>query len=1837
MSLFQLLPLPIKPYSIFKCTAGTALLLTTLLLLALKAIAATFFFAAAVSIWYAGLKSTKQELETERDIISKVIDIAACLIVVLDREGRIVRFNQACEKTTGYSFAEVENKCVWDVFLISEEVEPVKTYFTKFKTKDFACEYQNYWLTKGGDKRLISWSNTVINDREGLVEYVIATGIDITDRQQAEIALALSYEQLETRVKQRTAELTVAQAALQAEEEKFRSLSSCSPVGIFMADIQGRSTYANPRCQAIFELSGDEILDAGWVQIIHPEERDRVLANWSNYTTEGSKYAIEYRLQTSEGIVRWVNVCSSPMFSDSGELIGHVGTVTDITDRQQAQAALSSSEQQLRMLLENTPDIIIRIDKELRYVYVNPAVGKTQGQPVSYFIGKTSQEIGMPPELCQKWDETLHKVLETGREEIIEFQALSTSGFRTYQSRVVPEFDQEGAIQYALVVARDITELKVAEIQKAQLIVEQAAREKAELEQQRSAFLAEVSKMLAAAFDGETVLQTVADLAVPIVADGCYIHLTESDGNVRKVAIAPAEIGKVNAVNKLKMCNPLDENFVNSYPLVIRSGKSELIAEVDEEILAAGAQNEAELEILRSLNIGSHACVPMIARGRVIGAISCFTSKSDRRYNSEDMAMLEDLAYHVAIALDNARLYTAAQQALAQTSESFALIDSLLEASPLAICFLDREMRFLRINQVLAELNGLPAQQHLGQDYCQLLPESAAQFAPIIQQVLETGQPILNVEISGESKGKPGYFGHWVGNYYPVKNASGQILGAGIILTDITAAKQTEIALKESEKRFRSVVKSNMIGIGFWDINGEVTEANEALLDMIGYNREDVVSGNLCWLKLTPPEYQHLDRAALAQIQIEGNCTPFEKEYIRKDGSRFWVLVGGAHFQGCTEKGSFFVLDISDRKQAQNQIRENEARIAHQLAELNLVYNTAPVGLSFVDTNLRYVRMNEYLAAINGRSIADHIGRTVREAIPELADVVEPIYQQVLATQTPVLDLEVQAETLQRPGVIRDWLVSFYPVCDELGKLLGVSTVVTEITDRKQAERAVKQSELIFRRLFESNIFGVAIGDFTGRIAYANDALLNMVGYTRADVLSGAMRWDKMTPPELLHLDALAAQELRAKGVATPFKKEYIRKDGSRVPILVGATTLEVRDREPETIVGFYIDLTEIERVAAELKNNQKRLQIAQQAGKIGTFEWNIQTNRVSWTPELEALYGLPVGGFGGKYESWVAMVHPDDRALAEQQVRSAAASGEELDMEFRICRPDGSWRWIACRATVFEDDRGLKERMIGVNMDISDRKQAEAARSEINQTLEALIQACPLAITVFSADDATVKMWNPAAERIFGWNESEVLGKFLPSIPPDKQEEFKANLKGIREKNAISGVETRRQRKDGSPIDIGLWATPVRDSKGNINCMSIVADISDRKQAEAERAQLLDRERAARAEAEAINRLKDEFLATLSHELRTPLNAILGWSQVLRRGNYTPEVLASALEAIERQARVQTQLVEDLLDVSRIIQGKLCLKNGWFDIVKAIEVAVNSVDFMAQTKSVTVKSQFNPNVGLMWGDGPRLQQVVSNLLTNAVKFTPSGGTVTLRLSAIGGNGESTHLQIQVSDTGKGISREFLPYVFDRFRQADGSITKAHGGLGLGLAIVRHLVELHGGTVRAESPGEGEGATFTVTLPLKQPKSQKLKLREERQFELLRSNLLGGLKVLVVDDEPDNREFLTVILSGCGASAIAAASAMEAIEILEHSQLDILVSDIGMPIEDGYSLIRKIRSSESQQIKRLPAVALTAYATEQDRNRAIEAGYDEHLTKPIDPDRFVAVLAKLKGSIAVDS
>jgi signal transduction histidine kinase/DNA-binding response OmpR family regulator len=415
------------------------------------------------------------------------------------------------------------------------------------------------------------------------------------------------------------------------------------------------------------------------------------------------------------------------------------------------------------------------------------------------------------------------------------------------------------------------------------------------------------------------------------------------------------------------------------------------------------------------------------------------------------------------------------------------------------------------------------------------------------------------------------------------------------------------------------------------------------------------------------------------------------------------------------------------------------------------------------------------------------------------------------------------------------------------------------------------------------------------------------------------------------------------------------------------------------------------------------------------------------------------------------------------------------------------------------------------------------------------------------------------------------------------------------------------------------------------LHASELQLEIAERKQAEEQRAELLVREQAARAEAEQANRTKDEFLATLSHELRTPLTAILGWSHLVRTGKLESAQLSRALETIERNARSQSQLIDDLLDVSRIITGKLQIEPRVVDICSVMEPAIEVVRPSFEAKAITIETVMDSEACLVLGDANRLQQVFWNLLSNAVKFTPEEGRVRVEVKRT-----STSVRVSVSDSGIGIKPEFLPFIFDRFRQADGSTTRVHGGLGLGLSIVKHLVQLHQGNVNVESQGQDKGTTFTLDLPLasaaaETPGNGATPGPEVKVVPPGFSRILDGLRILVVDDEADSRELITAILTGCGGEINCCESVAEAMKAIRDWKPDLLVSDIGMPNEDGYSLIKKVRSLRSKRAKQLPAVALTAYATKEDKARALSTGFQMHVAKPIEPEILVMSIASAIG------
>jgi PAS domain S-box-containing protein len=890
-------------------------------------------------------------------------------------------------------------------------------------------------------------------------------------------------------------------------------------------------------------------------------------------------------------------------------------------------------------------------------------------------------------------------------------------------------------------------------------------------------------------------------------------------------------------------------------------------------------------------------------------------------------------------------------------------------------------------------------------------------------------------------------------------------------------------------------------------------------------------------------------------------------------------------------------------------------------------------------------------------------------------------------------------------------------------------------------------------------------------------------------------------------------------------------------------------------------------RLYQGLEDSQAQLNLALKSAQIGVWSWDITNDRFDWDEQIYQLFGLTPESFAGTSEAILARVHPDDRGLLAQSLSGAINEGVEHDLEYRIIPDDGSIRHAACRGKAFFNEAGEATHMSGVVLDITERKQSEAERTQLIQEQTARLEAeanqqraaflaqvsatlasslnyestltsvanlvvpyfadwCSVDLLQDNQSIHRVAVAHPDPEKVkLGWEIyqrypgdlyadegapkvmrtgqgemiAEISDAVLAAVIQDPEylrilrelglksciilplmargrifgaisfataeserrystadlslAEDVAHRSAIAIDNARLYQEAQQAQKTaeqaleriarlqsitaalsesltpaqvsevivgqsmaalgassalvalvneskteleivravgykqdlidawrnfaidspsplaeavrtGQPIwaettenrvvryphlaeiyaqyDFNTWISiPLMVEGWAVGGISLgfaqpqqlsgedqafILAIAQQCAQAIARAHLYEAERTARSAAESANRVKDEFLAVLSHELRTPLNPILGWAKLMQSRKLDQATTDRALETIERNAKLQTQLIEDLLDVSRILQGKLNLNFGRINLVSVIEAAIETVRLSAEAKSIQIQKIFESGVGQVLGDANRLQQVIWNILSNAIKFTPIGGQVKIKLEQVG-----SQVQICVTDTGKGIAPEFLPYVFDYFRQADGATTRKFGGLGLGLAIVRHLVELHGGTVQAESLGEDKGATFTVRFPCLQDENKGIKNAKDNSLLVVaQSSPLSGLEILVVDDDADMRGFLPFMLEQYGATVIVVASASEALTALSQSQPNLMISDIGMPEMDGYMLMRQVRSLKPEQGGTIPAIALTAYAGEMDYQQAIAVGFQQHISKPVDPEELVKAIVSLR-------
>lgn len=662
---------------------------------------------------------------------------------------------------------------------------------------------------------------------------------------------------------------------------------------------------------------------------------------------------------------------------------------------------------------------------------------------------------------------------------------------------------------------------------------------------------------------------------------------------------------------------------------------------------------------------------------------------------------------------------------------------------------------------------------------------------------------------------------------------------------------------------------------------------------------------------------------------------------------------------------------------------------------------------------------------------------------------------------------------------------------------------------------------------------------------------------------------------------------------------------------------------------------------AEPLQHSEERFRLLVESVRdYAIFMLDPEGRVISWNAGAERFKGYRAHEIIGQHFSRFYPPEALARSLPTHELEVAQATGTFEDEGWRV-RKDGSQFWANVVITAMRAPDGQLLGYAKVTRDLTQRRGHEEALRRSEERFRLLVEGVS-DYAIFMLDpNGRIATWNVGAERIKGYTAADIIGRHFSIFYPREARESgwpDHELQVAAEKGSFID-EGWRVRKDGSMLWANVTITALRHGDGRLlGFAKLTRDLTERRQAEAaelasrQRDELLQAERSARMEAQRATRVKDEFLATLSHELRTPLSAILGWTQVLRRAANTdkPVDLERAIEVIDRNARAQVKLIDDLLDLSRIMAGKVRLDVQPIALLDVVQAAVDSALPSAEAKDVRLTSQLDPAASTVHGDSGRLQQVVWNLLTNAIKFTPRGGQVQVTLQRVG-----ARLELSISDSGIGIPASYLPHVFDRFSQQDSSTTRAFGGLGLGLAICRQLVELHGGTIRASSEGEGQGASFVVELPVSQAPQQTEAAQSGPPAGAGAADLpplprLGGVHVFIVDDEPDARELLRCMFEDQGAQVTGFASAQEALAAVQQARPALIVSDIGMPAMDGYQFMRALRAAEGRD-ERIPAVALTAFARAEDRKKSLLAGYQAHLAKPFDMAELILTAAGLLG------
>jgi PAS domain S-box-containing protein len=1100
----------------------------------------------------------------------------------------------------------------------------------------------------------------------------------------------------------------------------------------------------------------------------------------------------------------------------------------------------------------------------------------------------------------------------------------------------------------------------------------------------------------------------------------------------------------------------------------------------------------------------------------------------------------------------------------------------------------------------------------------------------------------------------------------PIKDNEGNIIGVVLVFRDITERKQADEAVRKWEQVFEHASWGVVIASA---TDNTLQAVNPAYAEMHGYTVDELRGMPIAFTMAPEAQGQWPERL---RITHDSGHNVYESLHVRKDGTRFPVLMDITTIKDKEGKILYraaSLQDITERKRAEDAVRKSEERFTK-------AFNAVPIPISVtVASNGRVVAANDAFLRGSGYTREEVIGRTGAElniwADPaDFGRVVE-----LFKRDKKISDKEIRFRT--RNGVLGTYLM--YAELIEFGGEPCILSAANDITDRKQAEEKLAFAASIVKSSDEA-IIGKTLD---GIVVSWNAGAEKMYGYAAGEVIGKHI--SILAPSERRGEIERILEMLRHGEPVHHAETVRVRRDGEQINVSLSISPIKDADGNIVGVSTIARDITERKRAEAEharllseIENQRQRLNNV--VANVPGIVWEAwgqpdeARQRIDFVSDyVESMLGYGVQEWLSTPNFWLSIVHAEDKERAAQEASAIYASCKGGTSEFRWVTKDGRIIWVEGQSVVVCDDAGNPIGMRGVTMDISERKRTEGAREFLAEASSVLASSLDYEATLASLAQLTVP-------RLADWCGVEIVEEdgqsrqlAVAHADPAKIEFARdINRRFPPDPNGSTGVPNvlRTGKSEFYPeITDEMLTAAIRDdehlklirelgmksamivplvARGRTHgAISLIAAESERRYDEADlalaedlarraafavdNARLYREAQRARAESEQANRTKDEFLATVSHELRTPLNSIVGWAHMLRHNKFDEATTERAIETIARNAKSQARLIEDILDVSRIITGKLRLDVHPMELTPVIEAAIDAVRPAADAKELRLQTILDTRAGPVSGDPNRLQQVVWNLVSNAVKFTQRGGRIQVRLERV-----NSQIEIIVSDTGQGIAAELLPYIFERFRQGDSTSTRTHGGLGLGLAIVRHLVELHGGTVQALSPGEGKGATFIVKLPLMVwHKDVKEGVRVHPAAEgdgaLGDAPLLNGLRVLVVDDEPDTRQMLKLMIEQFGAEVKVSASSAEALATLEQWKPNVLVSDIEMPGEDGYSLIQKIRALEPARGGLIAAVALTAYARTEDRMRSLAAGYQMHIAKPAEPVELAIVIGNLAG------